>query len=252
MSMEQWKQTGSKKAIFFDLNGTLIDSGKTFEGAFISALEDVSGRWTADSEQLCRHALQLYRKEQERRKARPAGGGGGHHEAIRLACLEKAVEGLPLGKNPAFIRRLDKTIREKQELHPRLYPGTSEAMSEMAQGRQLALISNGCRERLLRRISRSGLGSFFPAGHVFTAAPGRRGKPHPDVFRQAMRALGVRPEEALMVGDSRTKDVAGAFAVGMDACWFRPGSGGAVVAAKKSRGWLLEVESLEQLAALFR
>lgn len=250
MSIEKWKG-GNKRAVFFDLNGTLIDPGRSFEEAFVSVLEDVAGRWAADYPQLVRDSLQVYRKEQERLSKR-TGTGGRQKDRVRYACLEKALGNLPVSITPVLIRKLDRTIREKRELHPRLYPGTIKALTEIASGRQVALISNGGRERLLRRVSRSGLGSFFPAERIFTSATGRRGKPHPEVFRQAMQALGVHPGEALLVGDSRTKDVAGALGVGMDVCWFRPGSGKAAAAHKKPQGWLLEASSLEQVATLLR
>jgi putative hydrolase of the HAD superfamily len=42
-------------------------------------------------------------------------------------------------------------------------------------------------------------------------------KPHPSIFRTALRLLAVSPDEAVMVGDSYTHDIAGARAVGMKA-----------------------------------
>jgi FMN phosphatase YigB (HAD superfamily) len=47
-------------------------------------------------------------------------------------------------------------------------------------------------------------------------------KPAPQLFLKALDALGVRPEEAVMVGDSLRADVAGAKALGMVAVWKRP------------------------------
>jgi len=46
-------------------------------------------------------------------------------------------------------------------------------------------------------------------------------KPHPSIFRTALRLLAVSPEEALMVGDSYTHDIEGAKAVGMKAVLLR-------------------------------
>jgi putative hydrolase of the HAD superfamily len=42
-------------------------------------------------------------------------------------------------------------------------------------------------------------------------------KPHPAIFRSALDRLGVRADEAAMVGDSPEDDVAGARALGMQA-----------------------------------
>jgi HAD superfamily hydrolase (TIGR01549 family) len=44
-------------------------------------------------------------------------------------------------------------------------------------------------------------------------------KPHPQIFTDALAALGVKPEEALFVGDSPHDDILGAKGVGMDIAW---------------------------------
>ncbi|MDP2950561.1 MAG: HAD-IA family hydrolase [Chloroflexota bacterium] len=46
-------------------------------------------------------------------------------------------------------------------------------------------------------------------------------KPHPAIFHHALEALGVAPEETMMVGDSLRADVGGAKALGMTAAWKR-------------------------------
>jgi HAD superfamily hydrolase (TIGR01549 family) len=53
---------------------------------------------------------------------------------------------------------------------------------------------------------------------VISAYFGRR-KPHPDIFHEALRQLGVSRGEALFVGDTLDDDVAGARAAGMDVVW---------------------------------
>ena len=44
-------------------------------------------------------------------------------------------------------------------------------------------------------------------------------KPDVDLYRTALAATGVRPEDAIMVGDSVEKDVVPALALGMGAIW---------------------------------
>lgn len=46
-------------------------------------------------------------------------------------------------------------------------------------------------------------------------------KPHPKLFEQALKELGVRASEAVMVGNSLAEDVAGAQAMGIAAAWKR-------------------------------
>jgi FMN phosphatase YigB (HAD superfamily) len=47
-------------------------------------------------------------------------------------------------------------------------------------------------------------------------------KPAPQLFQKALGDLGIRAEEAVMVGDSLRADVMGAKALGMTAVWKRP------------------------------
>jgi putative hydrolase of the HAD superfamily len=46
-------------------------------------------------------------------------------------------------------------------------------------------------------------------------------KPHRALFEHALRALCVRADEALMVGNSLLEDIAGAQALGIRAAWKR-------------------------------
>lgn len=59
----------------------------------------------------------------------------------------------------------------------------------------------------------------LPSGAVGLA------KPNPAFFRLALDEVGVRPDEALMVGDSYRADVRGAWAAGMHAAWLNRSEG---------------------------
>ncbi len=44
-------------------------------------------------------------------------------------------------------------------------------------------------------------------------------KPDPQIFHAALEAMDLRPEQAIMVGDSLKRDIEGALSVGMGAVW---------------------------------
>jgi FMN phosphatase YigB (HAD superfamily) len=52
-------------------------------------------------------------------------------------------------------------------------------------------------------------------------------KPDARIFRAALEALGAQPAEALFVGDSPSRDMAGARALGIRHVWLRPEAPGA-------------------------
>ena len=56
-------------------------------------------------------------------------------------------------------------------------------------------------------------------GAVVDSVPAGFSKPDARIFRQALRALGVDPADATFVGDSPTRDMAGARALGMRHIW---------------------------------
>jgi putative hydrolase of the HAD superfamily len=93
-----------------------------------------------------------------------------------------------------------------------------------ARGLKTGLVSNAFDPGWLlhRDLEQMGLGERLDVA-VFSSEVGRR-KPDESIFRAALQALEVEPEDALFVGDRRYEDVRGAKELGMKtvlALWFR-------------------------------
>jgi putative hydrolase of the HAD superfamily len=87
-------------------------------------------------------------------------------------------------------------------------PGAVEAVSRLqAHGLAIAVVSNWD-ETLPERLDVFGIGTIVSSAEA--GAP----KPDPAIFRLALERLGVRPERAVHIGDSRA-DEEGARAAGM-------------------------------------
>jgi HAD superfamily hydrolase (TIGR01509 family) len=104
--------------------------------------------------------------------------------------------------------------------------GTTHALLDVLRerGLKLGLVSNAFDPGWLlhRDLEQLGVAARLDFA-VFSSEVGKR-KPHPDIFRRALHALKVEPEEALFVGDSLYHDVGGASELGMatvQALWFR-------------------------------
>jgi putative hydrolase of the HAD superfamily len=97
------------------------------------------------------------------------------------------------------------------------YPDTKVTLNRLKQmGLKLGLISTAYEEDIDAILEKAGLEKrLFDI--VVGANTIEKEKPHPDVFRHALSKLGVRPEEALLVGDQVDKDYKGAEAVGIHA-----------------------------------
>ncbi|ECL7818144.1 TPA: HAD family hydrolase [Listeria innocua] len=74
-------------------------------------------------------------------------------------------------------------------------------------GLKLALATSSQRPKPLYHLERLGLLEYFDA--IITAEDVTRIKPEPDLFLEALRALNVKPSEALIVEDSRNGLLAG-------------------------------------------
>ena len=109
--------------------------------------------------------------------------------------------------------------------HFELYDDVVPALQALrGAGYQLGLISNTHR-------SLDAFRSHFELNELISAmvSSSEHGfnKPHPSIFRAALQLLDVEPSQAVMVGDSFRHDVLGALAVGMRAVLLRRGSAGA-------------------------
>ncbi len=124
----------------------------------------------------------------------------------------------------------------------RILPGTAEQLHEIGEHCEIAVISNadGKIENVLQRcgiahrfrtITDSGLVGYE--------------KPHPEIFRQALRSMNATPEESLYVGDVYSVDYLGATGAGMQAMLMD------VPGAYRDKG-VPRVESLEELQVVLR
>ena len=101
----------------------------------------------------------------------------------------------------------------------RLFPGAKEALAVLGGRKSTATTKGTPTTRAV--LEQFGLIDYF--NHV-QGTDGIPFKPAPDVLLAAMAALGARPEECLMVGDS-TADMAAGRAAGVKTCAVRYGYG---------------------------
>lgn len=99
-------------------------------------------------------------------------------------------------------------------------PGAPGLLDALAGRYKLGLITNGYADSQRWRLSACGIAGRFQAV-VISDEVGLR-KPDPRIFAIALRTLGVRPEEALYVGDSLSDDYAGARNAGVPFCYYNP------------------------------
>ena len=125
--------------------------------------------------------------------------------------------------------RMEEVGRTLQRLHQdwhlwcRTAPGTCESLDRLrAAGLRLGVVSNSD-GRVEEALTAAGIRDRFEL--VLDSALVGVEKPDPAIFRAALNALDVAPEETLYVGDLYDVDVVGARAAGIEAVLLVPDAG---------------------------
>ncbi|MBI3300031.1 MAG: HAD family hydrolase [Elusimicrobia bacterium] len=135
----------------------------------------------------------------------------GLEETVRLQCADAGKVLLP-GNDQAARQVADRFTADCRAALKKNRP----LLQRLAARYKLGIVSNfyGNLEAILRS---EGLLELFDA--VADSAKVGREKPDPAIFNWALERLKAKPEEALMVGDSLKRDMAGAEAAGIPHAW---------------------------------
>ena len=106
--------------------------------------------------------------------------------------------------------------------HFSVLPGAAEVVRALAKKYPLTIISNGFKEVQYYKFAHSGLADCF--AYTLISEEVGINKPQPEIFRIALRLNGVNADEAVMIGDSYSSDIAGAKAAGIDQIWLHDGA----------------------------
>ena len=179
---------GARRCVFFDLDGTLTDSGPGITASVAYALEKLG------TEPPAREALRRF---------------------IGPPLLQSFARfcGFDEAKCREAVRLYREYFTAGGMFENSVYPGIPEALAELrAAGFRLAVATS--KPELFSReiVAHFGLAGCFEA--VCGAAMDETRTEKADVLRYALDTLGVKAEESLMVGD-RAHDVLGAKALGV-------------------------------------
>jgi putative hydrolase of the HAD superfamily len=130
-------------------------------------------------------------------------------EAWRRALLEQGVNDAELAEELGTRFGTERRARHEP------FGEAVAALAELRDSYPLALVTNGAACLQREKLAASGLANFFPT--VVVSADIGVGKPNAAIFRHALSQLGA--EQAVMVGDSLSRDIDGAIAAGLQAVW---------------------------------
>jgi len=165
------------RLVVFDWDGTLMDSIGTIVECTLAAIGDVP---------------EAPRPPVERVR-----------ESIGLGLIETMTRFFPDGDHELFERVAQAYRRrwlEEYKNRSALLPGARETIERLhADGYFVAVATAKSRHGLERELEATGLGALLHASRTVTEAPS---KPAPGMLLQLFDEIGVRPADALMVGDT--------------------------------------------------
>lgn len=193
------------KAVLFDLGGTLVSTASPPE--IIGRILEKYGVKRAISEiALAHEAAEESMKLEDYRLT---------YYEFWIKWNKIILERLGIHENADFLSRvLVDEWWDNANVEP--YPDAANVLIGLkGAGMKIGIITNAFMKDVEEILARAELPRVFDilVGIDSVGKP----KPHPEIFLYAIRALGIRPNEALFVGDSLEKDYFGALNSGLKA-----------------------------------
>ena len=200
------------KAIFIDIDDTLLDYIPCCREAFHEGMKELSAEDVKDEDAL----FQLFFDISGRLFSEAKHGLHTIAEVMELYPAEFCEKA---GYPPEAVDPFKHAFRAAWGKTHTLVPGAKELLTYLqAKGYRLFAASNSFGHLQRSRLDAAGLLSFFEDTYISMDI----GYDKPDVrfYQEALRRCGLQANEVLMIGDSMTTDVLGAKAAGLDALYF--------------------------------
>ncbi|SDO11096.1 putative hydrolase of the HAD superfamily [Psychrobacillus sp. OK028] len=229
-----------KKAIFFDLDDTLLWDNKSVSVAFHKTCAYAATRVNVDPlklEQAVRaEASALYDTYETRPFTQMIGinpfeGLWGTFDDPS-PNFQKMKSIVPVYQQSAWINGLKNLGIENEELgrelaeyfpkmrkeSPFVYEETYEVLDQLKEKYTLLLMTNGSPslQNIKLEITPE-IGPYFD--HILISGAFGKGKPDPSIFEHALELVGLKADEVLMVGDNLMTDILGSSKVGIQSVW---------------------------------
>jgi putative hydrolase of the HAD superfamily len=199
------------RAIFFDAVGTLFYLTQTVGKHYAHVGDEVGLKLNPD--QLDRAFVEAWTQMPPREPIdgpREDDDKGGWRKLVELV-LEPTAPHLREADRDNFFEVAYEHFAEPGVWE--LYPEVFDVLQALHPRFQLAVISN-FDGRLRFILEHLGISKFF-GGRVFISSELGADKPHPEIYRRALKSIQVEPNEVMHVGDDPERDWSGAAAAGL-------------------------------------
>jgi putative hydrolase of the HAD superfamily len=206
--------TGLPGAIFFDMDGTLLDWQTGMEESWLASCEaHCDGAFTPGD----LHAAIRERRTWFWADAERAITGRMDLDAASRTIVGHAFDDLGI-VDVERAHGLADDYRARRDLAIALYPGAIETLEKVRRlGVRTALLTNGNAISQRRSVVRFGLERHFDC--IVIEGEFGAGKPDERVFHHALQSVGCEPAAVWMIGDSLEADIVTPLRMGMYTIW---------------------------------
>lgn len=205
------------KAIFFDLDDTLINFGGVSAKAWELTCESLAETMSLPmpphqlAKQICIRN-EAYWSDEDNRPKGNTDFQKSRRDILTLAFLDLQFENLE-----AMDYLLKHYAKNKEEAIY-IFEDTHETLTKLKQaGYQLVLITNGDSQRQRGKIARFDLEKYFD--HILIEGEQEFGKPDVRIYQKACDLCHIFPQEACMVGDNLLWEVIAPLQYGLKGIW---------------------------------
>ncbi|WP_407570058.1 HAD family hydrolase [Deinococcus altitudinis] len=200
-------------AVIFDLDDTLCDTS----GSMLTALAAVSQAIPAFAR---RSPAELYALQTRIMRALEPQVYSGELTPPQIRVRRFGLMLAELGHSAEGGEAAATVYRAAYRASFRPLAGAGALLAALKErGLRVGVLTNHLREVQLEVLEAVRLLPLIDALVTVSDAPP---KPHPGGYRAVCAALGVSPQQAVMVGDHWTNDVAGAVSAGLNGVWYAP------------------------------
>jgi phosphoserine phosphatase len=132
-------------------------------------------------------------------------------EAWSRALADQGIDDPKLGEE------LGERFGDERRARHEVFADAGTALDRLRGSYTLALVTNGASCLQREKLDASGLADSFDL--VVVSAELGAGKPDPSIFRHTLARLNSDGSDAVMIGDSLSRDVDGAIAAGLEGVW---------------------------------
>ncbi|WP_066383812.1 HAD family hydrolase [Neobacillus mesonae] len=253
------------KAIFFDLDDTLLWDQKSVKEAFCATCKVAEERYEVDSKALEEAVREAARKLYsgydfysftQMIGINPFEGLWGNFPDEHLGEFKKMKDTVPgyrrdawtaglkaLGVNdPEFGQELGERFPAERRKTPFVYDDTFKTLDALKGQYQMLLLTNGSPDLQNTKLTITPeISPYFD--HIVISGAFGKGKPDPAIFEHALSLLSIDKDEAIMVGDNLMTDVLGANRAGIKSVWINR--------HEKERNEVVPTYEIKQLSELF-